>query len=153
MRIAFVSALLGLVWNVLAFILAGSLYSVSANPLNSEWLGAGLAAGLAAGVVTVLTSRKVQKSALRELFSTIATYYFAVCVWWVTLGLGTKLKIDFDPGQNGDVSYDFGRHLDSGISVLVVATLCGQVLVPLCWLSRRLIQLQIRRSLPDARPI
>ena len=150
MRVVLISSILGFGWNLLALVLVGSSYGTSARPFHPAWLAAGLVAGLTAGAFTVWTSRNIRKSALREFLSTIATYYLAVCTWWVTVGLGLTLVGLADPGATtGDALRFLAVHLEIGHIVLLLATLYGLVFVPLCRLSMLLVRSQMERCLPQ----
>ena len=143
MKALMASLALGIAWNVLAFYLATfNGYSSSASAFTPERLGAGLVAALTAGAFTVWTSRK-KKGTVWELFTTIATYYLAVCVWWMALGFCSWLVSQVAPG-NGRYLYDFADELAAARIVLIVATLYTPVLVPFCWLSRYLVRRQIK---------
>jgi hypothetical protein len=145
MRIAIVSAILGIGWNVLAFLLTyGQGYRRFSLFFRPEWLAAGLVAGLAAGAFTVWTGDRKTKSHWRELLATVSTYYLAVGVWWATLGIGYWLEIGSAAGDNS--YYDLSKHLEYGLQVMVMATIYGPVLIPLCWLSRGLVRRQLKSS-------
>ena len=145
MKALLVTLALGLEWNLLAFFLAGGHWDGSyAKPFKPEWLCAGLVASLTAGALTVWTGRK-KRPFILELFTTIATYYVAVSLWWVTLCLWNALATGFSGRNNGGMFDGFGSLLEYSRVVLLLATMYAPVLVPLCWISRDLVKKQIRQ--------
>jgi hypothetical protein len=133
------SILLGLAWNVLAVsLLGGGL----ADSLRPGWLLAGAIAGIVTGRFTVWSRQR--RDGDESFLAGIATYYLGIAVYWASFVVIERARLCWRAG--GWTDFDLDDHLGLIAVFLLYGTLWyGIVLIPLCFLSARLLWALHRR--------
>ena len=136
--VAFLCMAFGIVWHTIVVLLMGGLTGgLTGGLMGPGWFWrmlAGLVAGLAAGAFTVWSRERQQG---RESFVLgLATYYFAVAVYSVSLNtIGIVVEL-----FRGVELPDAARLLFIGLFyAFLYGSVLGVVLIPLCFLTRHLL--------------
>ncbi|HUS36180.1 MAG TPA: hypothetical protein VM680_12585 [Verrucomicrobiae bacterium] len=128
-----VSIALGVAWNVAVVKLMGGRL---VEAFAAGWLLAGAIAGVTAGLFTIWSRRK--RDGKESFLYGIATYYFAVVVYWISFVLIQRVIMCARHG--GWTDFDLRDHLALiGILLFYGTFGFGLVLIPFCFLSRYLV--------------
>lgn len=135
-----VSLAAGAAWNVLVVLLMGGRM---AEALRPGFLLAGLAAGLAGTWFTIRSrSAREGRESLRDV---LATYALGIVVYWAVFVVFERIRLCIDNG--GWTEFNLGDHGKLLIWLFYGAALYGIALIPLTWLTRRVVWTAHVRSL------
>ena len=127
------SVLLGLVWNGVAVCLLGGTLRDS---LSLGWLLAGAIAGLAAGCFTVWSRKRSYGD--ESFLGGVATYYLGIVSYWASFVVIERVRLCWSAG--GWTDFELHDHLGLIAVLLLYGTVYyGILLIPLCFLSRRVL--------------
>lgn len=132
-RVVAASAILGMVWDVIAICLMGGH---PRDAFRASWLIAGITAGVAAGLFTVWSRSKRRG---RESFMMgVGNYYFAIFVYWLVFLLTERFQMCIRAGSWTD--FDLHDHVRFLIVFLIFGTFPnGLFLLPVCFASRQIV--------------
>jgi len=124
-----VSIALGIIWNVIVVCLMGGTV---ADAFTLPWLPAGALAGVAGGVFTVWSRRR--RDGDESVLYGIATYYLGILVYWGSFVVIERAIMCVEHG--GWTGFDLHDHLRLILTFVAYGSVCGVLLIPLCFLSR-----------------
>lgn len=134
MRLAIpASILLGLGWNLIVVRLLGGGWR---DALEPAWLAGGAAAGWVAGAHTIASRRRNGGS--ERLQDGLMSYYLAMVADWFVFVCVERIRLCIQAG--GWTDFNLHDHLALIGAFLTFGTFVyGLLLIPLCFLTRRLV--------------
>jgi hypothetical protein len=127
------SVLLGLLWTTIVVPLAGG---EPRDVLRPSWFLSGMLAGAAAGAYTIWSRRR--RDGRERVADVFATYYVGMFVFWAGFVVIERIALSLSHG--GWTDFNLRDHFVMLWWFVIQGTIVyGIALIPLCWLTRRMV--------------